>query len=222
MDRHIERKQDYDMTIAEGGMVGRVNGLAVMGEDSGRVLPIMAEVTEGKGEVIATGKLQEIAEESVDNVSAIIKKFTGKDVGEMDVHIQYIQTYEGVEGDSASITMATAIISALEDVEVDQSVAMTGSLSVRGDVLPVGGVTYKIEAAAKAGMDKVIIPKVNEQDVMIEKEYEEQIEIIPVSHISEVLDHALVERDGKKGVLDKIKNLASDIDMDAAGQPSPQ
>jgi len=222
MDRHIERKQDYDMTIAEGGMVGRVNGLAVMGEDSGRVLPIMAEVTEGKGEVIATGKLQEIAEESVQNVSAIIKKFTGKDVGEMDVHIQYIQTYEGVEGDSASVTMATAIISALEDVEVDQSVAMTGSLSVRGDVLPVGGVTYKIEAAAKAGMDKVIIPKVNEQDVMIEKEYEDQIEIIPVSHISEVLDNALVERDGKKGVLDKIKNLASDFDVDAGGQPSPQ
>jgi Lon-like ATP-dependent protease len=222
MDRHIERKQDYDMTIAEGGMVGRVNGLAVMGEDSGRVLPIMAEVTEGKGEVIATGKLQEIAEESVQNVSAIIKKFTGKDVGEMDVHIQYIQTYEGVEGDSASVTMATAIISALEDVQVDQSVAMTGSLTVRGDVLPVGGVTYKIEAAAKAGMDKVIIPKVNEEDVMIEKEYEDEIEIVPVSHISEVLDHALVERDGKKGVLDKIKNLASDIDVDAGGQPSPQ
>ena len=225
MDRHIERKQDYDMTVSEGGMVGRVNGLAVMGEDSGRVLPIMAEVTEGKGEVIATGKLQEIAEESVDNVSAIIKKFTGKDVGEMDIHIQYVQTYEGVEGDSASITMATAIISALEDVQVDQSVAMTGSLSVRGDVLPVGGVTYKIEAAAKAGMDKVIIPAVNEQDVMIEDEYKEDIEIIPVHHISEVLDHALVERDGKKGVLDKIKNLASEFDVDTPagqGQPSPQ
>jgi Lon-like ATP-dependent protease len=225
MDRHIERKQDYDMTVSEGGMVGRVNGLAVMGEDSGRVLPIMAEVTEGKGEVIATGKLQEIAEESVDNVSAIIKKITGKDVTEMDVHVQYIQTYEGVEGDSASITMATAIISALEDVAVDQSVAMTGSLSVRGDVLPVGGVTYKIEAAAKAGMDKVIIPAVNEQDVMIEDEYKEEIEIIPVSHISEVLDHALVERDGKKGVLDKIKNLASELDVDTPtgqGQPSPQ
>ena len=71
-------------------------------------------------------------------------------------------------------------------------------------------------------MKKVIIPKVNEQDVMIEDEYKDQIEIIPVSHISEVLDHALVERDGKKGVLDKIKSLASDIDVDAAGQPSPQ
>ncbi|MFP4188457.1 MAG: ATP-dependent protease LonB [Halobacteriales archaeon] len=225
MDRHIERKQDYDMTVNQGGMVGRVNGLAVMGEDSGRVLPIMAEVTEGKGEVIATGKLQEIAEESVDNVSAIIKKFTGKDVGEIDIHIQYVQTHEGVEGDSASITMATAIISALEDVQVDQSVAMTGSLSVRGDVLPVGGVTYKIEAAAKAGMKKVIIPAVNEQDVMIEDEYKDRIEIIPVRHISEVLDHALVERDGKKGVLDKIKNLASEFDVDTPagqGQPSPQ
>jgi len=221
-DRYIDRKKDYDMTTNKGGAVGRVNGLAVMGEDSGIVKPIMAEVTQGKGEVIATGKLQEIAEESVQNVSAIIKKFTGKDVNEMDVHIQFLQSYEGVEGDSASVTIATAIISALEDVEVDQNVAMTGSLSVRGDVLPIGGATYKIEAAAKAGIEKVIIPAANLQDVMIEDEYKDQVEIIPVRHISEVLDHALVEREGKEGILDKIKEIASDFDVDAAGQPSPQ
>lgn len=225
-DRYIDRKKDYDITMSEGGVVGRVNGLAVMGDDSGIVKPIMAEVTQGQGEVIATGKLQEIAQESVQNVSAIIKKFTGKDISEMDVHIQFLQSYEGVEGDSASITIATAVISALENVPVNQNVAMTGSLSVRGDVLPVGGVTYKIEAAAKSGIEKVIIPKANEEDVMIEDRYKEMVEIVPVTNISEVLDHALVEHEGgKEGLLDRIKSLATDTlegTGQGSGQPSPQ
>ncbi|MFB6284195.1 MAG: ATP-dependent protease LonB [Halobacteria archaeon] len=224
-DNYIERKKEYDMTRNEGGIVGRVNGLAVMGDDSGVVKPVMAEVTQGQGEVIATGKLQEIAQESVQNVSAIIKKFTGQEVSEMDVHIQFLQSYQGVEGDSASITIATAVISALEDAKVRQDTAMTGSLSVRGDVMPVGGVTHKIEAAAKAGIEKVIIPMANEQDVMIEDEYKDQIEIIPVSNISEVLDHALVDRD-KEGLLNKVKSIAADtkdtFDPKGGGQPSPR
>ena len=74
---------------------------------------------------------------------------TGTDISRHDVHIQFVGTYEGVEGDSASVSIATAVISAIERIPVDQTVAMTGSLSVRGDVLPVGGVTYKIEAAAQ-------------------------------------------------------------------------
>ncbi|MDY7081400.1 MAG: S16 family serine protease, partial [Halobacteria archaeon] len=106
------------------------------------------------------------------------------------------------------------------------NMAMTGSLSVRGDVLPVGGVTHKIEAAAKAGIDRVIIPKANEDDVLIEDEYKDEIEIIPVSNISEVLDHALVDRDGKEGLLNKIKNIATDTleggKGSSSGQPSPQ
>ncbi len=82
--------------------------------------------------MIATGKLKEMAEESVQNVSAIIKKFSDVDLSEKDIHIQFVQAgQQGVDGDSASITVATAVISALEDIPVDQSVAMTGSLSVR-------------------------------------------------------------------------------------------
>jgi len=152
-DEYIGRSREYELTVIEGTRVGRVNGLAVMGSDSGSVLPIMAEVTPAQGAsgtVIATGMLKEIAQESIKNVSAILKKFTGKDIKNMDVHIQFIGTYGGVEGDSASISVATAVISAIEGIPVRQDIAMTGSLSVRGDVLPVGGVTYKIEAAAKA------------------------------------------------------------------------
>jgi Lon-like ATP-dependent protease len=229
-DNYIDRRKDYELTVNEGDVVGRVNGLAVMGEDSGIVLPVMAEVapSQGPGEVIATGQLKEMAMEAVQNVSAIIKKFSDEDITEKDVHIQFVQAGEGgVDGDSASITVATAVISALEEVPVEQNIAMTGSLSVRGDVLPVGGVTHKIEAAAKSGLDKVIIPKANEQDVMIEEEYEEMIEIIPVSHISEVLEVALAGEPEKDSLVDRLKSITGKALEQrevgrSGGSPSPQ
>lgn len=209
-DDYIRRSRDYELTVIEGTRVGRVNGLAVMGTDSGSVLPIMAEVTPtqgASGNVIATGMLKEIAQESIKNVSAIIKKFTGKDIRNMDIHIQFIGTYGGVEGDSASISVATAVISAIEGIPVKQNLAMTGSLSVRGDVLPVGGVTYKIEAAAKAGIRKVLIPASNKDDVLIEDRYRSVVEVIPVATIEDVLKAAL-EPENREGFLSKLRKLA--------------
>ncbi|MBI4362569.1 MAG: ATP-dependent protease LonB [Euryarchaeota archaeon] len=212
-DQYLEHRKEYQVFRSKGAEIGRVNGLAVVG-DSGIVLPIIAEVTPAQskeeGRVIATGRLQEIAQEAVQNVSAIIKKMTGQDMSSKDVHIQFVGTYEGVEGDSASISVATAVISALEGIPVDQGVAMTGSLSVRGDVLPVGGVTYKIEAAAQAGIKKVLIPKSNLGDVLIEEAYRKQIEVVPVEHIENVLEHALLGKK-KQGFLDKIKEWASEV-----------
>lgn len=217
-DRYIERRQDYRSFVTEGAEVGVVNGLAVMGggeagisEYSGIVLPIVAEVTPAHsrsgGSIIATGKLGDIAKEAVQNVSALVKKYTGEDISKYDVHIQFIGTHEGVEGDSASISVAAAVISALEDVEVDQSVGMTGSLSVRGRVLPVGGVTAKIEAAAKAGITRVLIPKANLRDVLIEDKYKEKIEVIPVETLKDVLSFALVGTEKKDGLLKKLSTL---------------
>ncbi|MBQ3570748.1 MAG: ATP-dependent protease LonB [Methanocorpusculum sp.] len=195
-DEYIRRTRDYDLTIVEGTLVGHVNGLAVVGNDGGSVLPIAAEVTpaQGAGSVVATGGLKEIAQESIKNVSALIKKFSGADIRKMDIHVQFVGTYN-VDGDSASVTMATAVISALENIPVRQDLAMTGSLSVRGDVLPIGGVTYKIEAAAKAGIKTVIIPKSNLNDVLIEDQYADKVSIIPVTRIEEVLRYALVPTD---------------------------
>jgi Lon-like ATP-dependent protease len=210
--QYLERRKDYKLYIKEGAQVGRVNGLAVMGEDSGIVLPIIAEVTPtqstSEGHIIATGMLKNIAREAVQNVSALIKKTTGKDISKMDVHIQFVGTYEGVEGDSASVSIATAVLSAIQGIPVDQTVAMTGSLSVRGDVLPVGGVTYKIEAAALAGIKTVLIPKSNMGDVLIEDEYKDKIRIIPVSNIEEVLEYSLVGGE-KEGLIGTLKKFAS-------------
>ncbi|MCI4337515.1 MAG: ATP-dependent protease LonB, partial [Thermoplasmata archaeon] len=175
-DRYIERRKEYRMFATEGAAVGIVNGLAAinaqsgMSEFSGIVLPIVAEVTPAQtrdgGVVVATGKLGDIAKEAVQNVSALIKKYTGEDISRYDIHIQFVGTSDGVEGDSASVSIATAVISALEGVPVDQSVAMTGSLSVRGQVLPVGGVTAKVEAAADSGLLKVLIPEDNFSDLV--------------------------------------------------------
>ncbi len=210
-DEYIHRSREYELTVVDGTRVGRVNGLAVMGSDSGSVLPIMAEVTPAQGAsgtVIATGMLKEIAQESIKNVSAILKKFTGKDIKNMDVHIQFIGTYGGVEGDSASISVATAVISAIEGIPVRQDIGMTGSLSVRGDVLPVGGVTYKIEAAAKAGIKTVLIPRANIEDVLIEERYQSMVTIIPVDYIEDVLKIALVP-ENREGFLNKLRKMAS-------------
>ncbi|EKQ51761.1 MAG: lon-related putative ATP-dependent protease [Methanobacterium sp. Maddingley MBC34] len=209
-DRYIVQKKRYRVFKSEGGEVGKVNGLAIIGDRSGIIMPIAAEAapaqSKDEGKIIATGKLGEIAREAVQNVSALVKKHTGTDISNYDIHIQFLQSYEGVEGDSASVSVATAVVSALENIPVDQSVALTGSLSIRGDVLPVGGVTGKIEAAAEAGIRKVLIPKSNMEDVLIEEHYRDKIEIVPIETLSEVLEHTLSGK-GKKSLMDKMQKI---------------
>ncbi len=210
-DKFIERKREYEIIVTEGKQVGRVNGLAVIGGGgtfSGIILPIEAAVGPwGKEkEIVATGKLGTIAKEAVKNVTPIVKKYFGTDIKEYDIYVQFLQTYEGVEGDSASIAVAIAIISALKDVPVRQDTAMTGSLSVRGEVLPVGGVSAKVEAAIEAGIKRIIVPKSNLQDIIVDKEKMAKVKIIPVEHLNEVLKEAL-DWEGKEGLLKSLKDL---------------
>jgi len=208
-DRYIERKKEYDVIITKGKRIGRVNGLAVIGSGaamSGIILPIESEVTPGgkEKEIVATGKLGDIAKEAVKNVSAIIKRHFGEDIKENhDIYVQFLQTYEGVEGDSASIAVATSIISALHKVPIKQEYAMTGSLSVRGDVLPIGGVSAKVEAAIDAGIKYVIVPDSNLQDIVVRKDRLKKVKIIPVKRIEEVLK-IVIDWKGKSSILKKI------------------
>ena len=221
-DRYLERQSEYSMLVNKGARVGRVNGLAVLGADtgmsdySGVVLPVEAMVTPSQGrsgQVIATGGLSDLAKESVTNISAVVKKLTGKDIKDFDLHVQFPGTHN-VDGDSASITMATAIISAFEGIPIEQNLAMTGSLSVRGEVLPIGGVTAKIEAAAKSGITKIVIPRSNIQDVLIDEKYESIVEILPVDSLDEVLKYALV---GKEEKISLVERLAKVIDTISTG-----
>lgn len=204
----IDLRKEYRVFTTTGAKIGKVNGLAVMG-DSGVVLPIVAEVAPAssrqEGKTIATGKLGDIAKEAVENVSAIIKRHLGKDTSTLDIHIQFLQTYEGVEGDSASVSVATAVISALEEVPVRQDVALTGSLSVRGEVLPVGGVTQKIEAAIEAGIKNAVIPYANKDDVVLSAGDAKKITIVPAKDLYDVLSVALKDGKGKNAIVSKIK-----------------
>ncbi|MDD4049899.1 MAG: ATP-dependent protease LonB [Candidatus ainarchaeum sp.] len=211
VEKMMDVKKEYDIYKTTGKKVGRVNGLAVMGmTEAGIMLPIECEVTfaqsQNQGKVIATGKLGEIAKESVENVSAIFKKLTGKDISNYDIHVQFLQTH-GVEGDSASISIASAVISVLENIPIKQTIAMTGSLSIRGEVLPVGGVTGKINAAINSKIKKVLIPFTNKEDVVLSKEALDKIEIIPVKTIKEVIEHAFEDGAKKEKLLKRLKSL---------------
>ena len=216
VDQALEYRKDYKVFSTSGFSIGKVNGLAVIGSSylsAGIIVPIVAEVTpsssRAEGKLIATGKLGKIAQEAVKNISAVIKKHLHVDFASYDIHVQFLQTYEGVEGDSASISVAVSVISALEGIPVDQSVAMTGSLSVRGDVLPVGGITSKVEAAIDAGLKAVIIPKSNVNDIYIDKDRLKKIKIIPVSNIGEVLEYALKKSPRRDIIIKELKHYIS-------------
>ena len=206
--RYIKEKKDYDVIQVKGSRVGRVNGLAVIeNSDSGLMLPIEAIVTKsmrkGAGEIIATGKLGEIAQEAVKNVSAIVKLYSNKPLTDYDIHIQFLQAYSGVEGDSASVSVAISILSALTNIPVKQSIAMTGSLSIWGEVLPVGGVSAKVEAAINAGIKEVIIPLSNMDDLVISDP--KSIMVTPANSIMDVIEHAMADSAQKTKLLNSIR-----------------
>lgn len=216
-DRSVESMRSYSLFQTSGTAVGMINGLAAlnassnMAEYSGIVLPLVAEVSPSQvkrsGHVIATGQLGNIAKEAVENILSVIKKYTMTNLSDCDIHLQYVGTYDGVEGDSASITMATVIISALENIPIRQDLAMTGSLNVRGKVLPVGGVTAKLEAAAESGIRMAVIPKDNARDVMIQNRYYETMEIYTVETIRDVFELAFADCPMKQQYLDKLSPL---------------
>ncbi|MEA4977699.1 MAG: ATP-dependent protease LonB [Methanomassiliicoccaceae archaeon] len=216
-DRYVESNKAYTLFKTEGSSVGMINGLAAMNSDSemsefaGIVLPIVAEVTPAQmkkgGRIVATGQLGVIAKEAVDNISAVIKKYTMTNLTDSDIHLQYIGTYSGVEGDSASITMATVIISAMENIPIRQDLAMTGSLNVRGQVLPIGAVTAKLEAAAASGIKMALIPESNVKDVLIEDKYYDMMDIYSVANLRDVLEYAFVDCPMKTQYLEKLLPL---------------
>ncbi len=211
--KYIQTKKQYSIIKTSGEEIGKVNALAVIGSSppySGMVMPIEAEVTDGgkKAEILATGKLGEIAKESIINISALIMKVFGEDIKETkNIYVQFIQTYEGVEGDSASIAIASAIVSALKEIPIKQDIAITGSLSIRGEVLPIGGVSAKVEGAYMSGIKTVIIPKSNVQDLVLSDELKKNVKIIPVENFAEVLLEILSWKEKDVKIKNKIKKL---------------
>ncbi|HHW48720.1 MAG TPA: ATP-dependent protease LonB [Clostridiaceae bacterium] len=190
-----------DKKISAGEQVGCINGLAVFGNSVGTVIDIEVlaiKAPNGKGSIKITGivdeeevdgkghKLKKLssARASVENVLTVLRRFLDIDTREYDIHINFPGGIP-IDGPSAGIAIATAVYSAIENIPVSTCIAMTGEISIRGKVKPVGGVVAKVEAARLAGIKKVLIPAENWQELFNDMN---DIEVIPVSDINQVFD----------------------------------
>lgn len=178
--------------------VGVANGLAYTSV-GGDTLQIEVSLSPGKGKLILTGKLGDVMKESAQAAFSYVRSKTEKLHIDTNFHEKYdihIHVPEGAvpkDGPSAGITIATALISALTNRPVRKEVGMTGEITLRGRVLPIGGLKEKSLAAHRAGLTKIIIPQNNEKDIDdIPESVRKALTFVPVSHVDEVLEHALV------------------------------
>jgi ATP-dependent Lon protease len=190
----------YGMT-EEKDEIGLVTGLAWT-EVGGELLQTEVTVMPGKGKLILTGKLGEVMQESAQAALSYVRsraeKFgiDKKFADNFDIHVHVAEGAVPKDGPSAGVTMATAMISALAKVPVRKDVAMTGEITLRGRVLPIGGLKEKALAAHRGGIKIVLIPKENEKDIReIPMKIRKELKIIPVDHVDEVLRVALVLAD---------------------------
>jgi ATP-dependent Lon protease len=183
--------------IEEENRVGVVTGLAWT-EVGGEILKIESAVMPGKGKMQITGKLGDVMQESVKAAKSYIRS-KSLDFGiippifdKKDFHIHVPEGATPKDGPSAGVGMVTSIISAIKEIPVDKNVAMTGEITLRGLVLPIGGLKEKLLAAHRAGIKKVLIPMENKKDLIeVPKTVIDSIEIIPVKNVDEVLKVAL-------------------------------
>ncbi|MBI0538305.1 endopeptidase La [Roseomonas sp. KE2513] len=193
------RKFRYGEAEAED-MVGAVTGLAWT-EVGGEILTIESVLLPGKGAVKHTGKLGDVMQESVSAaVSYVRSRATSFGIKpnifeKRDIHVHVPEGATPKDGPSAGIAMATSIVSILTGIPVRKDVAMTGEITLRGRVLPIGGLKEKLLAALRAGVGTVFIPKENEKDLAdIPESVTKVLKVIPVSHVDEVIAEALVRR----------------------------
>ena len=192
------RRHKHGMSEAEA-QIGAVTGLAWT-EVGGELLTIESVTTPGKGEVKTTGKLGEVMNESVAAAFSFVKArapaygIKPTLFQRRNVHIHLPEGAVPKDGPSAGIGMVTSIVSTLSGIPVRPDVAMTGEVTLRGRVLPIGGLKEKLLAALRGGIATVLIPEENVKDLAeIPSNVKEALEIVPVSHVDEVLERALVE-----------------------------
>lgn len=198
--------------VPDEPQVGAVNGLAVYGPNMGLLIEVEATAIpapKGRGTLVITGVMEEeemggvgvtmrrksMARSSVDNVLTVLQRSLGLRPKEYDIHVNFPGGIP-IDGPSAGVTMVTAIYSAVTGIPVSPSCAMTGEVSIRGAVRPVGGIVAKLEAAREAGAKKALIPAENWQQSFAGLT---DIEVIPVSRIEEVIEHALLAQPEEVG-----------------------
>ena len=190
------RKYDYGKA-EEQNVVGQVNGLAWTSV-GGELLTIESSAVEGKGKTIKTGSLGDVMQESIQAAFTVVRsraKALGLDANfheKFDLHIHVPEGATPKDGPSAGIGMCTALVSVLTDIPVKSDVAMTGEITLRGQVLKIGGLKEKLLAAHRGNIKTVLIPADNERDLAdIPDNIKSDLQIVPVRWIDEVLEHAL-------------------------------
>jgi len=201
--------------------VGVCQGLAYT-EVGGDLLITEVSVVTGKGNLKITGKLGDVMQESAQAAFSYVRSrasFLGLEedfYSKIDIHVHFPEGAIPKDGPSAGITMATALVSALTKRPVSRDIAMTGEITLRGRVLPIGGLKEKLLAAHRGGVKKVIIPRENEKDLHeIPKNVLEKLTVIPVDHVDSVLFHALAWT-GTDELQDKLKSASELANLNAA------
>lgn len=182
----------------EEDQVGVVTGLAWTSV-GGELLSIEALKLPGKGRMKTTGKLGDVMKESIDAASSYVRSIS-PEIGvkppqfeKIDIHVHVPEGATPKDGPSAGIGMVTSIVSVMTGIQVRKDLAMTGEVTLRGNVLPIGGLKEKLLAALRGGIKTVLIPKDNEKDLLeIPENVKQGLDVIPVSNVQEVLKHALV------------------------------
>ena len=197
----------------DNDQIGQVTGLAWT-EVGGELLTIEAVVVPGKGKTARTGQLEDVMQESIQVAHTVVRSrssILGIDpefYEKADIHIHVPEGAVKKDGPSAGVGMTTAIVSSLTKIPVRADVAMTGEITLRGEVLPIGGLKEKLLAAHRGEIKTVLIPKENEKDLSeIPKNIKQKLEIIPVQWIDEVLQVALVKMPEPLDDADTVDNL---------------
>lgn len=197
LDKYLGvRRYSFGMAEKEN-QVGQVTGLAWT-EVGGELLTIEAVNLPGKGKIITTGKLGEVMQESIQAALSVVRK-RARQLGiaedfhaKSDIHIHLPEGATPKDGPSAGIAIASALVSVLTGIPVRADVAMTGEITLRGEVLPIGGLKEKLLAAVRGGIQKALIPEENVKDLAdLPPDIKDRIEIVPVRWFDKVLEHTL-------------------------------
>jgi len=206
--------------------VGVVTGLAWT-EVGGELLTIEGVMMPGKGRMTVTGNLRDVMKESISAAASYVRS-RAVDFGieppffdKRDIHVHVPEGATPKDGPSAGVAMATAIVSVLTGIPVRKDVAMTGEITLRGRVLPIGGLKEKLLAALRGGIKKVLIPEENAKDLAdIPENVKSGLEIVPVSRVGEVLEHALVRLPEPIEWVEPVTTPTTADVSDDAGQPA--
>ena len=224
MEKYLGVRRFRFGTAEDNDQVGQVTGLAWT-EVGGELLTIEAAIVPGKGKHNYTGQLGEVMTESIQAAMTVVRsraKVLGIDEEfhqKLDVHIHVPEGATPKDGPSAGVGMCTALVSALTNIPVKSDVAMTGEITLRGEVLPIGGLKEKLLAAHRGGMNKVLIPHENEKDLVeIPKNIKDKLTIVPVKWIDQVLEHALTHLPLPKAAKDKAKAESKSPENDAKSE----